>query len=705
VEASPAFASSAFSSVWERTDVPVASGNVKRTWFWGPQPNSQGLTEEYKEGARGTRLVQYFDKSRMEINDPSADPSGLFYVTNGLLTVELISGRMQTGVNSFTNREPSRTNVTGDFGDSLAPTYADLAGVSNAGHDRRDPDRTGQVVTATLSRGGKVGQGAARGSLTDTRLAYYEKTTGHNIPQVMWDFLNSHGTVIVGGKPVDQPLAEPWFYASGLPISDAYWVRAAIAGKTVDVLLQAYERRVLTFVPTNPDGFRVEMGNIGQHYYDWRYKKPGPAPSPTVQPASGTTLSRYSVDLINDLSPQTLDSIKAAGAGMVRVYLTWSDLEPNMVPPSKYNWAAYDEKFKSLSSKGLVPITLIDGCPGWACSRTSGPIRVERVADFVEFMGALAERYGKPPYNAHFWELWNEPDATAGIYNWGTHGDRYAAMLAAIRPRVKAADPAAQLVLGGIAFDGFKDEGGAFYRRFVDDVLDAGGGKYLDAFNFHYYTQNVHWCSLAQKLNELRVKLKSHNLDLPIISTETGYTSDPVYNSSNDLQSEYVAQVYAESAGEGMKSTTWFAARDFTSDIPGWKIFEKSGLIDASGTPKPSHLAYQTAVAQIGQRAAVRSLGQGDGITAPMRGYEFGSDAAHSGTLWVLWSWDLSANPSLCGSAPRARDFTIPARIAGNLSRRGLVDMYGKPLPVRITSDGSMVFSLDARPVYVQLGR
>src|SRR5262249_46836223 len=93
----PQFASDAFNDVWARTDSLVASGDVQRTWFWGPQPDGPGVMEDYAEGVGGKRLVQYFDKSRMEINDPNADPTSPFYVTNGLLTVELISGRMQVG--------------------------------------------------------------------------------------------------------------------------------------------------------------------------------------------------------------------------------------------------------------------------------------------------------------------------------------------------------------------------------------------------------------------------------------------------------------------------------------------------------------------------------------------------------------------------------------------------------------------------------
>ena len=45
------------------------------------------------------------------------------------------------------------------------------------------------------------------------------------------------------------------------------------------MLIQPYERRVLTYVPTAPEGFKVQMGNIGQHYYAWRYKDAGKPPA------------------------------------------------------------------------------------------------------------------------------------------------------------------------------------------------------------------------------------------------------------------------------------------------------------------------------------------------------------------------------------------------------------------------------------------
>ncbi|MEZ4568871.1 MAG: hypothetical protein R2849_00770 [Thermomicrobiales bacterium] len=70
------------------------------------------------------RQVQYYDKSRMEITDPTVDPNSIWYVTNGLLATELITGRMQLGNNRFDDRAPANVNVAGDANDPNGPTYA-----------------------------------------------------------------------------------------------------------------------------------------------------------------------------------------------------------------------------------------------------------------------------------------------------------------------------------------------------------------------------------------------------------------------------------------------------------------------------------------------------------------------------------------------------------------------------------------------------
>ena len=97
------FADPAFQRTWERTDKPVADGQANRSWYWGPTPGA-ATTEPYKNAPGGSRQVQYFDKTRMEINNPAGDKSSAFYVTNGLLATELMSGRMQVGDNDYEQR-------------------------------------------------------------------------------------------------------------------------------------------------------------------------------------------------------------------------------------------------------------------------------------------------------------------------------------------------------------------------------------------------------------------------------------------------------------------------------------------------------------------------------------------------------------------------------------------------------------------------
>jgi hypothetical protein len=187
--------------------------------------------------------------------------------------------------------------MSGDFGDQTAPTYFAFQGVSNTqAGDHPAQNRTGQNATETIDRNGRTGTDASKATVPGVRLAYFEPQTRHNIPQVFWDFLNSSGPVYnEQGQVVNQQLIVPWFFASGLPISEPYWARATIGGQQRDVLIQAFERRALTYVPTNQPGFQVEMANIGQHYFDWRYRNfgvcpgtPAGTPTPPVPAPTGT---------------------------------------------------------------------------------------------------------------------------------------------------------------------------------------------------------------------------------------------------------------------------------------------------------------------------------------------------------------------------------------------------------------------------------
>ncbi|HKP53469.1 MAG TPA: M1 family aminopeptidase [Chloroflexia bacterium] len=246
------FAAPEIRAIWQRDDAQVASGQAKGTWLWGPGPFYTNY-EPYLDTPQGNHLVQYFDKGRLEINDPDADPESPWFVTSGLLVREMVSGRAQVGDNSYYSIGPANVHVTGD-GDSATPTYATFAGLQAPSQNHQ-----GQPLSALLGKDGKLTQlDRAPASVTFTR---YEPATGHNWADVFWSFANSQG----------RPGNFEWLYTLGYPITEPYWVRAPVNGQETLVLVQLFERRALTFNPANPPASQVEMGNVGRHYYTWRY--------------------------------------------------------------------------------------------------------------------------------------------------------------------------------------------------------------------------------------------------------------------------------------------------------------------------------------------------------------------------------------------------------------------------------------------------
>jgi uncharacterized protein YkwD len=256
------FGDTSFEKIWQQADQPIAAGQANRSWLWGAAPNWGGYEGYDQARPNGNRMVQYFDKSRMEINDPNADRNSQWFVSNGLLTTELVSGLMQVGDNRFENRAPAGIPVAGDLHNNTGPTYAALAGLTITGGNFAG-NRTGQAVNEGVTGSGQVSRIQPP---IATNYAYYEPQTKHNVPAVLWNWMQN----IPGSN---------WTFALGYPISEAYWSQFNVGGQNKMVLVQLFQRRVLTYTPSNSAAWQVEMGNIGLHYFNWRYNGQSPAPA------------------------------------------------------------------------------------------------------------------------------------------------------------------------------------------------------------------------------------------------------------------------------------------------------------------------------------------------------------------------------------------------------------------------------------------
>lgn len=252
----------AFEQLWQSTD---GQRSDEQSWLWGPQRLWQ-TQERYAESPRELRWVRYYAKARMEISDPKLSAKSPWYITNGLLVVELVTGRLQIGNAAW--REQCVNGVCGSeqaiAGDAVpanrAPRYRDWAEFLTL-NGSTGADLRGQPVTNWLTHETEGVQVWSDSSLAErypeTSGSHRDEVTGQTVPAVLWNYV--------------QTQAREALYVFGRPISPAFWTQALVDGVEREVLVQLFERRTLTYTPSNPHGWQVEMGNVGQHALEWRY--------------------------------------------------------------------------------------------------------------------------------------------------------------------------------------------------------------------------------------------------------------------------------------------------------------------------------------------------------------------------------------------------------------------------------------------------
>jgi hypothetical protein len=299
------FADPAFQALWAMTDEAVASGAAQRGWVWGPEPITTGRQEPYAEAPGGQRLVQYFDKGRMELTRPGGP------VTSGLLAKELMTGQVQTGDSRTEQRPPATIALAGDENNELSPTYAVYGQLIG-----RPPLAENAPIVEVVDRDGSIGADAVLARY-GVRAGELIPQTGHRLASVFESYFAGEPLPNTEGETPESAPFAPWYETTGLPLTEAYWTRARVGGIVRDVLAQGFERRVLTYTPANPAGSRVEMGNVGRHYLAWRAQA---EPTPTGFPCPTWPEPPVDEDAQYVLLSSALHSVggRSSVTGMVR---------------------------------------------------------------------------------------------------------------------------------------------------------------------------------------------------------------------------------------------------------------------------------------------------------------------------------------------------------------------------------------------------
>lgn len=399
----------------------------------------------------------------------------------------------------------------------------------------------------------------------------------------------------------------------------------------------------------------------------------------------------------------------------IRIPVRWRDAESTLENPKNYNWNSIDKVLDAAvpDGDGFRIIGTIYYAPTWAVPEPYHPravLKDEALPHFAQFLQALAKRYdGSNPNlpTVTHWEFYNEPDITTepgGTILWGDRGDKYAQMLATAYPAIKAGNPNAQVLFGGIAYDAFVDQSGSFVREFLDDVLSAGGGNHFDMMNFHFYPgfsatwTNQPWPAggpgLLEKATYIRNKLQNeYGLNKPMVITESGWFSDspPSFSSSPEIQARYVLMLHTQAFASDIDIMIWWMLYDIGIG------YNDTGLVTNSTPPvrKPAFNVYTHMVEEMRTAEFIRKLPTAETGTKRLEVYQF-NDAPKQRTLYIAWL-NVSNHSSL-----ETKTLRLPA------SAITLKSMEGNIIATITdgndgTLDGQVTLSISNRPVYLEV--
>jgi hypothetical protein len=398
------------------------------------------------------------------------------------------------------------------------------------------------------------------------------------------------------------------------------------------------------------------------------------------------------------------DSVRAlveqAGTGWIRRNgLLWANVEST---PGERLWdAGLENELIRYAQSGANIILIVRATPEWArqvVEASCGPVKDSEFAAFARFLFDAVSRYSVPPYNVKYWEIWNEPDVVINPSDspfgcWGRDdptygGTYYGEMLKVVYPQIKAANPEAQVLVGGLLLDcdpripeACTNPVPALY---LQGILEAGAGNSFDGISYHAYDYymgglghygNKNWGSqwnttgpvAAAKMNFLQSQLASFGIQGKyLINTESALISyDGVCDDTCELsKAYYAAQIYTLTKALNMPASIWFS---FT----GWR---GSGMVGPGPefAPLPVYQAYAIASSQLANTTFTRTVDNFPGVKI----YELQRGGE---TLWVLWSLDGEPHPIQLEHAPQ-----------------GAWDALGQAEPVN-----GMEITVTIKPIYI----
>jgi hypothetical protein len=196
----------------------------------------------------------------------------------------------------------------------------------------------------------------------------------------------------------------------------------------------------------------------------------------------GDSLFSLSPDQIN----QRLDTVAGLGTGWLRFDLAWDDIQPTST--RSYNWSPMDAIVSAARAHNFRLLPIIAYTPAWArpasCPSTDKCTPADPAA-FAAFAAQAVKRYSGQ--GVYAWEIWNEPNIKV-FWQPVPDATAYAALLKATYASIKAQDPSAIVVSGGLSPAETDGAGNIAPIDFLTRLYAQGAKASFDALGFHPYS-------------------------------------------------------------------------------------------------------------------------------------------------------------------------------------------------------------------------
>ncbi len=317
-----------------------------------------------------------------------------------------------------------------------------------------------------------------------------------------------------------------------------------------------------------------------------------------------------------------LEVIAAGGLELVRRDASWDVAEPEAPVGGRhdYRWERFDRELAAYARHGLRWLPIVDYSTGWAASVPGDPFSPPaRTDDYAAYAGALAARYGS---GGSFWaehpelprlpvtriEIWNEPNAELFWHPTADAPQRYAELYLAAHQAIRQADPAAHVVVGGLALaNSDVSDQHAFIEAMIAHRPQLA--QTIDAVALHPYAPTA--AGVLTQIADFRDTLRNVGLGhTPLEITEIGWTTT---QTPERQRASGLRRLAEELPGSGCNVVsliphTWVTAEEDGSDPEQW-----FGIAGADGSPKPSGAAYLSAVRRSGDEPRERPSACGRG--------------------------------------------------------------------------------------------